>query len=328
MFKKIIAGFLFSIFIFFSGNQAVFAHGSSSAVTTSYSYSHSHASSGHGYSKWYRWYKSYSKWYRWYKKPKCHVHSKPRPHLHSYRFWWNWRVFRHLRKHWGGSSHCKDVVKNQLPTAEAGSDANVNVGDVVTSDNDGGTATDTVVFTVDSPVVNVAPDAFPILVNSLVNALDVVNLDGSTSIDSDGTIVSYQWSQTSGVAVDIVDADTATASFIAPVSTTVETLTFDLTVIDNNGASDTESLDIEIVAAIEPTITMIDGGGTVQLEDDDPLTLQQVLLTVQVDDIDSSVFMYQWTQLNNGSPALDIFFIPEVESASIDLPEVDVGSCD
>jgi len=355
MFSRFLSVFIVSVVVFFSGNQAAFAHGSSHSLTTSYSYSHSHVNKGHGYSKW----------YRWYKKPKCHVHSKPRPHLHSYRYWWNWRVFRHLRKHWWGSSHCKDMPKNQLPTAEAGSDANVTVGDLVSldaslssdsdgnivsyaweqisgeivvlndadtaianfivpvaldgaelvfsvmvTDNDGDTSTDTVTFTVDSPIVNIAPVASISAIAS-VNALDLVVLDGSGSDDADGTITSYQWSQTGGVTVTLTGANTEIANFTAPVSTISDTLSFELTVTDDGAASDTQSIDIDLVAAIEPTITSIDGGGTVQLNDDDPATLQFVTLTAQVDDPDSSSLTFEFVQVNNGSPMVDLVLIPD-----------------
>ena len=51
----------------------------------------------------------------------------------------------------------------------------------------------------------------------------------------DGTITSYQWSQIAGVAVELTDDNTSTASFTAPMLTTDAILTFRLIVNDDRG---------------------------------------------------------------------------------------------
>ena len=77
-----------------------------------------------------------------------------------------------------------------------------------------------------------------------VNAGDpMVILDGSGSSDSDGRIVSYQWAQIEigdGPTVSIVDTDEAeaSASFVAPVVNATVTLMFQLTVTDDDDATD------------------------------------------------------------------------------------------
>ena len=70
---------------------------------------------------------------------------------------------------------------------------------------------------------------------------EVVTLAGSGS-DADGTIVRYRWVQTSGPPVVLSGADTPTASFTAPevaFENLLEELEFQLTVTDDDGASDT-----------------------------------------------------------------------------------------
>jgi len=239
----------------------------SAHAKTHVSTGHTHVSSHHH---------GHSIWSRWYKKPKCHTHHKPKPHLHSTKYWWHWRVFRHLRKHWRGSEHCDETPSNQLPSA---------------------------------------------LISSVVSvsALDTVTLDGSASSDSDGTIASYLWSQTGGIAVTLDNAGTDMASFTAPVLTTADTLTFELTVTDNDGGSNTQSIDIELIAAIAPTVS-ITGGGTYQI-DSDPLTPEIIFLESQVTDSDSSSFMYEWVQFDNGSPVVNIV-TPDQAQTDIELPEV------
>lgn len=75
-----------------------------------------------------------------------------------------------------------------------------------------------------------------------------VTLNGSGSRDSDGSIASYSWRQTSGPSVTISNADRALATFVAPeVTPAGETLAFQLTVTDDDGASATDSVAISIV---------------------------------------------------------------------------------
>ncbi|WP_019276981.1 glycosyl hydrolase family 18 protein [Vibrio coralliilyticus] len=75
-----------------------------------------------------------------------------------------------------------------------------------------------------------------------------VVLDGSNSIDSDGSVASYAWEQLSGTSVSLTGANTAQASFdVAEVAQT-ETLTFKLTVTDNEGATGTDTVVVTVQA--------------------------------------------------------------------------------
>jgi len=70
----------------------------------------------------------------------------------------------------------------------------------------------------------------------------IVTLDGRSSTDSDGSIASYAWIQTKGVAVTLNNADTATPSFTAPGEMT--SLSFQLTVTDNSGNTGTDTVTV------------------------------------------------------------------------------------
>jgi hypothetical protein len=63
------------------------------------------------------------------------------------------------------------------------------------------------------------------------------SLNGSESYDLEGGIVNYTWEQTDGVTVSLASSDSDRPSFIAPAVDTgsTETLTFSLTVRDENG---------------------------------------------------------------------------------------------
>jgi chitinase len=71
------------------------------------------------------------------------------------------------------------------------------------------------------------------------------SLQGSGS-DTDGTIVSYVWTQTAGPAVTLNGANTANASFTAPQVTANTALTFRLTVTDNQGGTGSDDVTITV----------------------------------------------------------------------------------
>ena len=98
-----------------------------------------------------------------------------------------------------------------------------------------------------TPGDNVAPSADAGSDQTVIHKT-TVTLDGRGSVDSDGTIVSYQWKQLDGKGVTIRNADSAVATFTAPRTRTgrTRTLVFELTVIDNGGASDTDQITITV----------------------------------------------------------------------------------
>jgi lysophospholipase L1-like esterase len=116
------------------------------------------------------------------------------------------------------------------------------------TDDQGASASDEVVHMVipvnEAPVANAGPDLFA--------AEQVqVNLDGSQSLDSDGSIVSYSWKQTGGPVVDLNNADTATPSFVSPDVT--DLLTFELTVTDDEETEDRDTVKIGVAEVLFAT---------------------------------------------------------------------------
>lgn len=95
---------------------------------------------------------------------------------------------------------------------------------------------------------NIAPitDAGP---SQAVSSRARVKLDGSYSNDLDGDIVSYDWTQLSGPAVNLRRADTAKPVFRAPRVTgyPVVTLTFELTVTDDDGAMGSDQVTVTVL---------------------------------------------------------------------------------
>jgi len=115
--------------------------------------------------------------------------------------------------------------------------------EVTVTDNEGGTATDTVFVTVNP--VNALPTV--VGVDQTVYAQTRVTLTASAT-DTDGTIDSYLWTQTSaGTAVTLYDSGAEEPTFTAPIITTAETLTFEVTVTDNEDGTATDTIDVIVM---------------------------------------------------------------------------------
>lgn len=74
-----------------------------------------------------------------------------------------------------------------------------------------------------------------------------VTLDGSGSSDSDGSIVSYAWSQVSGATVTINNASSAVATIDLPTVTESSSWVFSLEVTDDEGATDTDEVTVSVI---------------------------------------------------------------------------------
>jgi hypothetical protein len=79
-----------------------------------------------------------------------------------------------------------------------------------------------------------------------------VTLDGTASYDPNGSIIAYEWTQLSGTAVTLSDEEAAITTFTSPNSN--GSLTFKLSVFDNDFNEDTD----EIVITISSPITIQD----------------------------------------------------------------------
>ncbi len=82
-----------------------------------------------------------------------------------------------------------------------------------------------------------------------VQSGDTVELHGWDSTDEDGAIVFFAWEQTAGTTVTLEDDGSGTATFIAPPSGESDlALTFRLTVEDDEGKTDTDSVTVTVEA--------------------------------------------------------------------------------
>jgi Mg-chelatase subunit ChlD len=100
-------------------------------------------------------------------------------------------------------------------------------------------------------------NAFPTAdagVEQMVQEGVIVTLDGSNSTDPENQISAYRWTQTSGSAVTLSDPTAQNPFFTASIP---GTLTFNLTVTDYYGASDSDEVTITVMLDPPPTVTIL-----------------------------------------------------------------------
>jgi len=116
--------------------------------------------------------------------------------------------------------------------------------ELTVADGDGGISVDSVQVTVinTDPLAEAGPDL-------ICGKGTLVSLDGTSSFDSDGDVLSFVWTQTSGPTVSLAGMDTYSPSF-TPAS--VGTYKFRLAVDDGDGGTDTDTVFV-VVYGMAPT---------------------------------------------------------------------------
>ena len=167
-----------------------------------------------------------------------------------------------------------------------------------------------------APTANAGPD-------QTVNYGDLVNLDGTGSTDPENSITSYQWTLFQGnLMPTLLNSSTVTPSFTAP--STSGFVVFQLTVTDNGGLTDTDTVKITIqdggvVDTNDPPIA--DAGS------DQTVTAGQTVIldSSGSTDADGSIASRAWTQ-TGGTPAITlpnpaaikpVFTAPDVGASTV-----------
>lgn len=139
-----------------------------------------------------------------------------------------------------------------------------------------------------APIASAGPDI-------TVNGPATVTFDGSGSSDSDGTISSYQWTQVSGIEVALSGASDVQLSVNAPEVTQTETMSFQLTVTDNQGAVATDLVSLTINPSSIPNSAPV-------IELYAPSTadaFDEVTIVALANDPDGDQLSYQWQLPSN-----------------------------
>ena len=187
------------------------------------------------------------------------------------------------------------------------------------TDDDGATSSDTMNVTLrGSSSGNQAPFA---AAGSDVSVDEnaVVTLNGNASGDSDGSITGYSWTQLAGPTVSLSGANQAVASFTAPEVDADTQLRFYLTVTDNEGATDSDTINVlvndssvnQAPVAVVANDFSADENTTVSLDGNSS------------SDSDGSITSYAWTQISG--PSVTLSFADRAV-ASFVAPEVDADA--
>ena len=88
--------------------------------------------------------------------------------------------------------------------------------------------------------------------NQTVALGSIVTLNGSGSYDTDGTIASYEWTQSAGSTVELSSTTLPEVTFTAPSSE--DSLSFTLTVTDDDGATGTATVFVKTVQGVSNAV--------------------------------------------------------------------------
>lgn len=168
---------------------------------------------------------------------------------------------------------------------------------MVVTDNTGAVDSDTLTVTVNAapPPPNQAPTAIAGADVSITLPINNTNLNGSASSDPDGTIASYTWSKISGPAqFSIANANAVTTTLTNLVQ---GTYLIRLSVTDNNGATDSDTLTVTVNAAPPPPnqAPNANAGADILLT----LPINTTILNGSASaDPDGSIASYSWSKIS------------------------------
>ena len=158
------------------------------------------------------------------------------------------------------------------------------------TDNDGLSASDDVVIQVVEPVVENSRPTANAGFDMTVTAGDPVSITGNGS-DSDGEIVSWNWSRVAGLAVTLQSADSRTVEFTAPQSDGYVRLR--LRVTDDDGATDYDDVVVYFeLPEPENSAPTANAGADITVETGD-----EVVILGNGEDSDGEITGWSWTRV-------------------------------
>lgn len=163
------------------------------------------------------------------------------------------------------------------------------------ADNDGGSTFDEVQVIVQPATMNNPPTATAGNNINITLPTNTTNITGSGS-DGDGSVVSYNWSKVTGPGVTIINSTNATVTLSALVE---GAYTFRLTVTDDDGATDTDDVNVTVSAAVVNQSPVANAGNDITLT----LPTNSTNLIGSGNDPDGTISAYNWQQVSGPSTA-------------------------
>ena len=165
------------------------------------------------------------------------------------------------------------------------------------TDNDGLTASDEVVIQVMEPVVENRKPAANAGYDKTVTAGEQVSVTGNGS-DSDGEIVSWEWSRVAGMSVTLQNTDSRTVEFTAPEDNGYVRLR--LRVTDDDGATDYDDVVVNFeLPEPENKAPTANAGSNRTVEAGD-----EVVIRGNGEDSDGEITEWSWTQISGADVTL------------------------
>ena len=154
-----------------------------------------------------------------------------------------------------------------------------------------------------------------------------VSLSAEDSSAPDGEELSYAWTQTGGPSVTLSAADTATPTFTAPGVEGATALTFEVTVTDSEGETDTDRITVIVQPLVDESSSITSQDRIVMGEESVQLSVSDAVAPEEND------LSYSWTQtagpsvnLTGANTAAPSFTTPEPDNATTLTFEVDVAN--
>ena len=162
------------------------------------------------------------------------------------------------------------------------------------------------------PIADAGPD-------QTVGEGNTVTLVGSNSYDPGGENLSYQWDQISGPSVTLSNPKAANPTFTAPLSVGSggESLTFQLTVTDEEAAQATDTAIVNVTLPLANRPPNADAGVDQEVEGGETVTLNGS----NSFDADGDSLSYQWDQITG--PSVTLLPNPAAENPTFTAPFVD-----
>ena len=176
------------------------------------------------------------------------------------------------------------------------------------TDNNGAVDTDTMQVTVNAAAGNIAPVANAGADQTITLPVNTVILSGSGT-DADGTITAYAWTKISGPAAGFITNPNSAATSVTGLAAGI--YRFELRVTDNNGAVDTDTMQVTVDAAAG-NIPPVANAGTNQTI---TLPVNSVILSGSGTDADGTITAYAWTKISG--PAAGTITNPTTAATSV-----------
>ncbi|MCO7225172.1 Ig-like domain-containing protein [Pleionea sp. CnH1-48] len=163
-------------------------------------------------------------------------------------------------------------------------------------------------------IINNAPIAQVDNSNFSVDEGTSVLLDATGSSDPDNDTITYAWVQTSGPSIALNNASSAQATFTAPMLTNDASLSFQVTVTDELGATGSADVNVMVIDTNNAPIARV-VNSNIEVVEGDSVSLD----ASNSSDPDNDALTYAWTQtsgpsvtLSNASSAQASFTSPSV----------------